>query len=228
MFSAESLPKKRTRPAPCTASPIVSQPASAPSAAARCGLGSRNAPRCNCIAQSLAWLRRATWSTRNRENFSASSGVAAVPAMARCQIVAASASVQSVSGRRRRPWSVARPPAAAKSACRLSIAAISPANVSAPQPATSESRRDQAWTRWGSCTLAAASGRKVGTTFVAKASRAMCSCHWRLSAGSSVVPTTSTFIRRRMPRAVRSPVASCRLASSQIRWAVVSSSRSSI
>ena len=156
-------------------------------------------------------------------NRPASSAVAAVPATARSQMVRASASVQLTSGNWSRPWSVARQPAAAKSACRRSSAATRPVKLSAPMPAASESRRTQGPSRRGSCTLSAASGRNVGTTRVPESVAAIRSCHSRLSAGSSVVPTSSTRNRRRMPRAVRSPVASCRLASVQTASAVAGS-----
>jgi len=95
-------------------------------------------------------------------------------------------------------------------------------------PDTSASRRAHARAVSGRCTFPATSGRKVGTTFTGNPEAASVVCQSSGSAGSSVVPTSATFIRRRMPRAVRGPVASWRLASVQIFSAVLPSSRSSM
>ena len=94
--------------------------------------------------------------------------------------------------------------------------------------AAAASRSTHALNAFGDSTAMPLSGRHAGSTRTRNdASAAMALWCSRLSVGSSVVQTTSTFIRRRMARQENSGRASFALHSSQMPFAVRGFSRRS-
>ena len=160
-------------PGACRSSPIASAPASRPTSASSRGERSRSGPRWSCSTpSSLAGAgaprarRPRAAPRRDRRGRGAAS-----PRTARIA-ASASAGSRSTSGRRASPWSLARPPSAAKRSSHAVSAASSDSRSVDRGPASRAGRPRRSRRRGSPSSRCAASGRKVGIIAGAPARRA--------------------------------------------------------